>query len=234
MNKRDPNREIDDFGKFAHKSIDEWKTVQRSVAAESSALRRELSRDAFFRLAVRWEVFRSDWHIAAVARNTTVLRATAVNRLKQSVKDKEDLKWVAPYLQLDIPRHPTLQQVRDALDPEGGNLSLSSNWADKARSQLAEPYQSRITKMPVADLKAIELADAIRNSVAHSSRRSLRFLRAALAALEPCDKTDFGYEEDRMESRRVPIYLHTTVQGGQARVERFHLRLAEIAEEMRT
>ena len=63
MRKRNPNDVIIAFTSDVQASLDEWSAVIGCVRDQPVTLRRGVSRDAFFRLAVRWELFRSDWHL---------------------------------------------------------------------------------------------------------------------------------------------------------------------------
>jgi hypothetical protein len=69
MRKRNPNDVIIAFQSDVQASLEEWSAVITSVREQPVTLRRGVSRNAFFRLAVRWELFRSDWHIAAATRD---------------------------------------------------------------------------------------------------------------------------------------------------------------------
>ena len=86
-------------------------------------------------------------------------------------------------------------------------------------------------ELPLADHKVVELADCLRNVIAHGSRSSLDALNAALAASTAGEESVFG-AAPLASSVAVSRYLHTAVLGS-ARVEHFHKRLEQISDRMR-
>lgn len=131
MRKRHPNDVIDSFRVASRTSLLEWTAVSQSVEHHPVALRGGVSKDAFLRLAVRWEVFRSDWHIAAAARDATRLRMTIAAEVDKALAGRPGLAECRPYVQVGLPVHPTLRQTRRLLDPSGRNVSLSAGASGK-------------------------------------------------------------------------------------------------------
>lgn len=127
MRKRHPNDVIDAFQADARASLSQWSVVTRSVADQPVSLRRVVSRDAFFRLAVRWELFRSDWHIAAATRDPGQLRSTMAAEVDKALSGRPGLAECRPYVHVSLPAHPSLEQTRRLLDPAGRNISLSAS-----------------------------------------------------------------------------------------------------------
>jgi hypothetical protein len=223
-------------------SLADWQVVIEALHAHPLSAQRSVSRDAFLRLAVGWEVFRSDWHIAATAKDTSVFAATAFKEIIPHAKSRPALKGIIPYIRVDIPKHLPLANVKDALDPDGANISLSSKklnaqgagqWQTQARAHLSSHYASVITTMPVADLKILSLVEHLRDGIVHSSQRSSDTLKSAIAAIDPTDAARYGVPTRRMGPQKVPTYLHSEVSG-QRRVAHFHDRLGHIAGSMQT
>jgi hypothetical protein len=242
MRKRDPNQVVAGFQTLVSDSLENWHVVVDALHAHPLSTQRLVSRDAFLRLAVGWEVFRSDWHIAATAKDTSVFAATGLKGVTDLAKSRRELKGIIPYIRVDIPKHLPLANVKDALDPDGGNMSLSSKklnaqgtaqWQTQARAHLSSDFASVITRMPVAHLKILSLVEHLRDCIVHSSQRSADTLKGALAAIDPDDAARYGVPTRRMGPQRVPTYLHSEVCG-QRRVAHFHDRLGHIAGAMRT
>ena len=237
MRKRHPNDVIDSFQVAAQASLQEWSAVSRSVVDQPVSLRRGVSKDAFFRLAVRWEVFRSDWHIAAAARDATQLRSTIAAAVDKALSGRSDLVESRQYIDVAIPAHPTLEQTRRLLDPAGRNISLSASssgrnlWIQKSEAHLVTPWVDKVRGLPLADHKVAEVIEHLRNVIAHESRSSLEALNAVLAAVTGAEQETFGAKPLRTGAA-VSTYLHTS-SAGSARVGHFHNRMAQIADRMR-
>jgi hypothetical protein len=65
-----PNDEVKAFEAKVDASLDLWVRTQDALQNADLALRKDVSLDAFLRVAVAWEGFRSDWHLAAINRNS--------------------------------------------------------------------------------------------------------------------------------------------------------------------
>ena len=237
MRKRNPNDVIASFRSDVHASLEDWSTVMASVRDQPVTLRSGVSRDAFFRLPVRWELFRSDWHIAAATRDPSRLRTTIATEVDRALAGRPELTECRPFVHVQLPAHPTLEQTRRLLDPAGRNISLPASssgrnvWVQKSETHLAGPWGEQVRDLPLADHKVVELVDCLRNIIAHGSRSSLDAVNAALAASTAGEESVFG-ARPMASSAAVSRYLHTPVQGC-ARVEHFHKRLAEISDRMR-
>lgn len=69
--KRDPDDEVDRFLASVVASLDLWSRTQHALESSDLGLRKVASLDAFVRIAVEWEGFRSRWHIAAINRDSS-------------------------------------------------------------------------------------------------------------------------------------------------------------------
>lgn len=237
MRKRNPNDVIIAFQSDVQASLEEWSAVITTVRDQPVTLRRGVSRDAFFRLAVRWELFRSDWHVAAATRDPSQLRTTIATEVDKALSGRPELTECRPFVHVQLPAHPTLEQTRRLLDPAGRNISLPASsagrsvWVQKSEAHLAVPWVDRVRDLPLADQKVVELVDCLRNAIAHGSRSSLDALNAALAASTAGEESVFG-AKPMASNGAVSTYLHTAVLG-HARVEHFHKRLTQISDRMR-
>lgn len=218
-------------------SRNEWASVLDALSEAPISTQRIVSKDAFFRLAVSWEVFRSDWHIAAVAKDTSVLARTFRSDIEKLVKAKSQLKGAVPYLKIDMPKHLPLSDVREAIEPDGGNVKLkplgdgstTNLWPKQAEAQLSSPFSEVIEAIPLRDWKFLSLVERLRDCIAHSSRRSVETLGAAFAALDPADEISFGFTLRGLGMPRVPIYLHGRANGSR-RMDHFYDRFGLIAD----
>ena len=237
MRKRDPNSVVDAFQSAARTSLDYWSTLNGTTANQPLLLRRAIAKDAFFRLAVRWELFRSDWHIAAAARDTTQLRATFAEEVSKVLAGRPELAEGRQYVHVAIPDHLSLEQTRRLLDPAGMNVSLVSGaagkdrWVQKSAAHLASPWAEKVRGVPPADRRLIELVESVRNVIAHESANSHRLLNSALLAVSDEDAPVFAASSLRT-SRALAVYLHASVLGS-PRVVHFHVRLMQIAERLK-
>ncbi len=237
MRKRHPNDVIDAFQADARASLSQWSVVTRSVADQPVSLRRVVSRDAFFRLAVRWELFRSDWHIAAATRDPGQLRSTMAAEVDKALSGRPGLAECRPYVHVSLPAHPSLEQTRRLLDPAGRNISRSASssgrnvWVQKSEAHLALPWVDKVRGLPLPDHKVVELVECLRNVIAHGSRSSLNDLNATLVAITGREEAVFG-AQPLPTTAGVSRYLHGAVLGS-ARIEHLHERLGQIADRMR-
>jgi len=237
MRKRNPNDVVVAFQRDVDASLEQWAAVCASVRGHPVSLRRTVSRDAFFRLAVRWEPYRSDWHIAAATRDPSQLRTTLAEEVDKALSGRPGLAQCRPFVRVLLPAHPTLEQVTQLLDPAGRNISLPANssgrsvWVQKSEAYLAAPWRDKVRDLSLADHKTVELVDCLRNLIAHGSRSSLDTLNAALAASGSGEGSALG-AGPLVSTAAVSRYLHTAVRGS-TRVEHFHNHLAQIADRMR-
>ncbi|WP_139804864.1 hypothetical protein [Rhodococcus sp. 1168] len=70
VNTRDPNKVIDTFQAEIARSLQDWRDLQVKVN-ERGPLAQRVSMDAFTRVAVAFEGFRSDWHLAAITKRVS-------------------------------------------------------------------------------------------------------------------------------------------------------------------
>ena len=227
---RNPNDVLDGFTATAADSVDLWLRTQTSLAAAHSDLKKAASLDAFVRVAVAWEVFRSDWHIAAINRDSSTYRASLAARFRQSLAGGK-FAQLEPYVQLSWPAHLSVATVRKLLDPLERNISFGENWVDRARSDLAGALAAKVTALPPADLLLVSAAEKLRNAIAHRSTSSVDELNSALVVLHPPVDAQL-VRTTRVTARGIAAYLHAQ-QANERRVETWHRRLAEVAEKLR-
>jgi hypothetical protein len=166
--KRDPDDEVDRFLASVADSLDLWKRTQHALDSSDLGLRKEASLDAFVRVAVEWEGFRSRWHIAAINRDSSAYRAQLEARFRASIKDR-GFRELEPYVHVALPAQMSVATVQRLLDPLGRNISFSDNWTDRARAELANPYSAKVQSLSSADLRVVFASEKLRNAIVHRS-----------------------------------------------------------------
>jgi hypothetical protein len=228
---RDPNGVIDQFKSLVDRSRDIWQRTQQALVNADSDLRKSSSLDAFVRVAVAWEVFRSDWHVAAINRDITTYRSSVAARFQQSVKAGK-FSQLEPFVQLGFPAHLSVAVVRQLVDPLERNISFGDNWVDRARSDLAATYAAKVAALLPADLLLVAASEKLRNAIAHRSANAVNEMNSALVVLDPTTDADL-VRTTRVSAQGISAYLHA-LPTNERRVEALHRRLAAIAEKLRT
>lgn len=194
-----------------------------------------------------WERFLSDWHIAAVARDSTTFANTLTDHLTKAVT-KYGNERGAPQLSVfsptvHVPAHPTQADVARALDGQGRNLPLSTNKARRrfANDYLAGPYASKHEKL--ADEATTLLLDvllSVRNVIAHRSRSSLDHLNTKLTEASQSadqDVSSLGRDQNRVSPSGVGSYLDAAVVseawGSASRALLLSLKVSDLSEHFR-
>jgi hypothetical protein len=149
--KRDPNDEVDRFVTAADASLDVWERTQRALEASDLELRKVVSLDAFVRIAVDWEGFRSRWHIAAINRDSSAYRADVERRFRASIKSGR-FGELDPFIHLALPAQLSVATIHELLDPLGRNISFGDKWTDRATAELPTQYAAKVVALSPADL----------------------------------------------------------------------------------
>lgn len=184
VRKKDPNDVVDDFGELAKDSLITWQQMCNQLG--DAGLKKNASVDAFLNVVIGWESFLSDWHIAAINRDSSAFTAEAEQWIKRRMAERPAL---APLLSLAIPKHPDLALVRDLLDPTGRNIALwpKAKWIERATKELVNPYRAKVTAVSDRDHRLIDAAVQVRNCVAHRSRAATVAMNDALGKLSGGD-----------------------------------------------
>ncbi|MGH2712305.1 MAG: hypothetical protein ACRDM7_00160 [Thermoleophilaceae bacterium] len=228
MRKQNPNDVIDAFQRELDESVDLWKRLRAEVG-ETGELAKQVSLDAFQRAAVAFETFRSDWHIAAINRDSGQFKEELTRRVEQSVTGR--WKGLAGRVAVDLPKHPSLEVVRTLFDPDGENVSLGSStiWTQRANDHLRPAYRDAVENLPNEDRLLIDAVISIRNLLSHHSQKSSNDMNVALRNLHGHHDRDLRRGTNRIEPSGIRNYLNAN-QRGKRRAEIFHCRLKEVAE----
>ena len=79
----------------------------------------ELAQSAFLNLAIRFEGFRHEWHMAAIARDASVVRESLVAEARKTIEKDRRLAGIKDFVRVDLPRHPTISDLQLVLQPDG-------------------------------------------------------------------------------------------------------------------
>jgi hypothetical protein len=229
VRKKNPNDVIDDFKDLVSNSLSAW--TQMCAQINGNELKKNASVDAFLNAAIGWESFLSDWHIAAINRDSTSFAADLQKRVEDSVSGR--WRGLKGRVTLSIPKHPSLDLVRELIDPEGGNISFGGKdkWRDRATRELCDPYRARILALTDRDHRLIRSVVAIRDCVSHRSQKASDAMNDALTQLAAADSA-LRRTQARVQPSGIGAYLFAATAGGR-RVEIYHRRLGDIAEALR-
>jgi hypothetical protein len=235
VRKRDPNAVIDQFAHEVNASLADWRATRQAVG-DGGPLAQRASMDAFTRLAVAYERFRSEWHVAAITRDATEFKASQRRRVEAALKETRRDGLVA-YLPvaLALPLHPTLDEVAKLLDPSGGNVSITgvSAWQDLAKKHLRDPWRGRIDSLTWADGRVTESVIALRNAAAHQSTQTHERLTAALDGLTHASHRGLKRPDRGVSPAGIPAYLNGVARDAKRRVELYHELVRDLAERLR-
>lgn len=105
MRKSDPDGVVESFIGGARESATELQDVLAAlqVAGVGLKIRQGVAQDTFLRTAVQFEVFKSDWIIAAVNRQPERFRTHLISQVHSRVGSSSDLKPVTDRVRLDLP-----------------------------------------------------------------------------------------------------------------------------------
>jgi hypothetical protein len=92
-------------------------------------VRKTVSLDAFIRVAVAWEGFRSRWHVAAINQDSSVFRTDIEQRFRASTRDGRFAE-LEPHLHVSLPQQLSVAATERLLDPLGRNISFGDKWVE--------------------------------------------------------------------------------------------------------
>jgi hypothetical protein len=228
MRKQNPNDVVASFQSEIADVVNDWSSMRAAIGTTAGPLAKRATIDAFTRIAVSFEAFRSDWHIAAINRDSSELQKKLATYASSLVKSST-YPMLAPRVRIDLPTHPALEVIRELLDPQGGNLSISSynHWKKRANSELADPWRSTILTMNTNLCAVLNATIAVRNVLAHQSVRSSATMNDALTRFGAPDAAlRRGTREIRPSG--LGAYLNASTTAGTTRLERYASRLDDL------
>jgi len=231
--KRDPDDEVNSFVAAVAASLDLWERTQEALESSDLALRKVASLDAFVRVAVGWEGFRSRWHIAAINRDGIAYRADVERRFRESTRGG-NFAQLEPFVHVVLPAQLSVATVQRLLDPLGRNISFGERWPDRATAELADMYAAKVRLLSSADLRLVTACEKIRNAIVHRSTSSVNEMNTALVVLDPTVDADL-VRTSKVRESGIAAYLHARpVPVSERRVEVWHQRISQVADRLRT
>ena len=154
-------------------------------ALTGDADRSTLAGNTLLILAVQWEGIVNDMFIAYINRDATQFKESIRNAFNEEIRDSGRPKLVfETFGKLEIPDHLTKSQVQDLADLSGNNITFSNfdKLQDRARSWLVAQDAQRFTGLSARQKETVNAMIALRNHLAHRSKRSLDAMNKALEA----------------------------------------------------
>lgn len=189
-----------------------------------------MSRTLLHTVFVDFECFLSDLFVAYMNRDFSQYQSTFEHSVKASASAKHS-PWLSQRITFNRPAHMTVDQLAEAIDPTGWNLTFTSTNAmkDKARAWLADPYRAKVLALSAEDERLVDAARAMRNWIAHQSSGSSDKMNDLLADIERGPGTD-NHELGRGVRKITSIgaFLKTKLNH-ERRVQSYCRRLKEVA-----
>jgi hypothetical protein len=206
-----------------------WQSSQSAPAER----RKTVAEDIFLRFVVGWETFVSDWFIGGVNHDSFRYKQAFEQRMNnwlqgevQRVYGRYKVNFPRPTLLLK--RYPSLSEVRALLDHSEANIEFRTlqDLASRANQELTSTYANRVSALMNAGAdEVVDAALAIRNALAHRSRRAVREMNEGVAAFPSYAEL----RKKRMSSAGIGTYLNARTPGGEARLAVFRREFERIA-----
>jgi hypothetical protein len=214
--------------------LDNGAAVWESSASAPRERRKTAAEDIFLRFVVGWEAFVSEWFIGCVNRDATRYKRTIEQRMNnwlqtEARRQYPRYKATFPAPTLSLKRHPNLEEVRELLDPREGNIEFHTfgDLVERANQELAPRYGTRTSVLLNAGAdEIVDAALAIRNALAHRSRRAVREMNQRVGAF-PSYAT---LRKRKMSSDGIGTYLNARTPGGETRLLVFRREFSRIAQ----
>jgi len=198
--------------------------------------------DAFFRAAVALETFLSDWVARCLHFDTSRLAARAKQEAGQHVLDELSGGWapenqilgktLAEYppvasMSMTMPESVAVQKARQLFGVADTNRSFAgaADFKELVGRFLADPKASAASSLTAADDAVLDATIAIRNVLAHRSKRSEQRLAQTLCSGKLPEQLRV---QQRVTAAGVGRYLRVE-RGGEARFRHYFERLANVA-----
>jgi hypothetical protein len=213
--------------------LDNGHAVWESSGSAPRDRRKTVAEDIFLRYVVGWETFVSEWFIGCVNRDASRYKRAFEQRMNnwlqaEATKQYGRYKATFPAPSLSLSRHPKLEEVRELLDPREGNIEFRSlaELAERANQELAPRYASRTSALVNAGAdEIVDAALAIRNALAHRSRRAVREMNQRVGAFPSYP----SLRKQTMSSAGIGTYLTARIPAGEARLLVFRREFGRVA-----
>ena len=229
MRKQNPNDVVALFRGEITTILADWSALRTALGTTAGPLAKRGTTDAFTRIAVAFEGFRSDWHIAAINRDSQALQGKLLGYAQGQLKAGA-YPELEQRVRVDLPTHPPLDLIRKLLDPIDRNLSISgfNHWKKRANGELVDPWKSKVHSIHNHDRAVMHATIAIRNVLAHQSVSASTAMNTALVNFGAPDGA-LRRGPRKIQPSGLGAYLNAQTAGGNARVEIYAARLDDLA-----
>lgn len=184
----------------------------------------------------RWERFRSDWQIRAIARDSSTyankVRRQVENAIPEALWGGRDAGLLV--VRVSLPKHLGISDVEKFLDAEERNVTYNSRNSEEraAKSQLAPPFREKVMRRSDDDWLIVDLVRQLRNAIAHGSPYSIEHMNRAIAAMASSSRPDDQALQKgarRVTESGIGSYLFAAMPGyGTARVVHLLTRIVDV------
>jgi len=182
MRKISPQAIIDDFTK----QLGDLKTfyIDGINGLSKDGDKSKLAEYSLLAAAVAWEGFISDLFIAYINLDSTRFKEHLRNSFNEHLEEHDKAETVfSKYGKLDFPSHLTKADVQSLANSSGNNITFSrfSLLEDRAKIWLVKQHADKFVLLTAPQKAVVNAVIALRNHVAHRSKRSLDAMNEALA-----------------------------------------------------
>ena len=182
MRKISPQGIIDDFTS----QLGDLKTfyIDGISGLSKDADKSRLAEYSLLAAAVAWEGFISDLFIAYINLDSTRFKEHLKSSLDEHLKEHSKANTVySKYGKLEFPMHLTKADVQALANSSGNNITFSSYLMlqERANIWLAAQHADKFSRLTEPQKAVVNAVIALRNHVAHRSKRSLDAMNEALA-----------------------------------------------------
>jgi hypothetical protein len=134
--------------------------------------------------AVAWEGFVSDIFIAYINSDSAQFKQHLKNSFNEHLTEHDKANMVfLKYGKLEFPSHLTKADVQSLANSSGSNITFSSFalLEDRARIWLVQQHADKFANLTSSQKAVVNAVIALRNHIAHRSKRSLDAMNESLA-----------------------------------------------------
>lgn len=196
--------------------------AHRKIASENYALA----------IGVMFEGFVNDLILAYANRDCSKVMEHLKKILAECLKNNSKAKATfEQFGEIRDPKHLTVDKLRAILDAEGRNTSFSDYDAIKKRATqwLAARHRQGFEALNHQDRAIVNVVIAVRNNLAHRSKKSLDRLNEVLLA-GPLHDT--GLQRNMNRVKQTGNYLKAISTAGETRADVIGRRLGDVARQL--
>jgi hypothetical protein len=182
MRKISPQSIIDDFVEQLGDIKDLY--VEGIGALSHDGGKSRLAEYSLLAAAVAWEGFISDILIAYINKDSARFKQHLRNSFDEHLKEHDKAKTVfSKYGKIELPSHLSKADVQSLANISGSNITFSSFalLEERARAWLVQPHAEKFIVITPSQKGVVNAVIALRNHIAHRSKRSLDAMNDALA-----------------------------------------------------